>query len=285
MISDDLLTRLAKIRHVALDMDGTIYLGERLFEATPRFLGGLRRMGITFSFLTNNSSHNRGQYLARLRGMGLEVEPEQVYISTHATAEYFKAHMPQVRRIFVLGTPAMQQELEELGFVVCDGDPREQRPDAVVVGFDRTLVYDRLCRAAWWISQGCAFVASHPDKVCPTDQPTVLVDCGAICAALELATGRKPLIIGKPDPRMLEGLRHERGLQSNELAMVGDRLSTDMSLARNSSALGVLVLTGEATREQAEASPWRPDLIVSDLDELRQVLEEAHSKGTGRTKG
>ena len=117
-----------------------------------------------------------------------------------------------------------------------------------VVGFDTELTFARLCRAAYWISKGKPFIATHPDRICPTDQPTVLVDCGAICAALEQAAGRGPdVVLGKPDPCMLRGILSRHALAPEQLAMVGDRLYTDMAMARRAGALGVLVLTGETT--------------------------------------
>lgn len=269
-----LQSQLRKIRHVALDMDGTIYLGDRLFPSTPAFLAQLQKLQIGYSFLTNNSSHSREDYVQKLRRMGLAITSDQVYTSTHATAEFLQAQFPTLRRLFVLGTPSMQQEMQSLGFTLAD---ENTPPEAVVVGFDRTLQYDRLCQAAWWISRGLPFIATHPDRICPTNLPTVLVDCGSICAALEHATGRAPVVIGKPDPRMLAGLRLRLGFQPEQVAMVGDRLTTDMALARASNTLGILVLTGEATRPQAEASPWPPDLIVSDLAELSQLFRQAHA--------
>jgi NagD protein len=268
---------LRSIRHVAFDMDGTIYLGDRLFECTPRLLAVLRSLGIGYSFITNKSSHNRSEYLHRLGSMGLSVSPEQIYTSTHATAEYLQAHLPAARRLFILGTAGMRREMSELGFEEIGDGERDGPPDAVVVGFDRTLEYVRLCRAAWWIKQGKPFIATHPDKLCPTDQPTLLVDCGALCAALHWATGQSPLVIGKPNPRMLAGLCLHNGLRPGQLAMVGDRLATDIALACGSGALGVLVLTGEATRGDVETSPWRPELIVQDLDELAALFLEAHA--------
>lgn len=262
-------TRLQRVRHLALDMDGTIYLGSRLFDCTRPFLARLGALGIGYSFLTNNSSRSRDDYLRKLARLGIEAEPDQLITSTHATVDYLRHNLLGARRLFVLGTPSMQSELGGLGFSSC-----EDEPDAVVVGFDMTLSYERLCRAAWWISQGKPFLASHPDLVCPTDQPTVLVDCGAICRALETATGVPPIYIGKPSPRMLDGILARHGLRAEEVAMVGDRLSTDMALARDSGALGVLVLTGEATRAQATAADWQPDLIVEDVGELGRLLEE-----------
>jgi len=261
-------TALRRIRHVALDMDGTIYLGSRLFACTLPFLEKLKALDIGYSFLTNNSSRSRDDYLRKLARLGIHAAPEQLITSTHATADYLRFHLPDARRLFVLGTPSMQNELGQLGYFSC-----EDEPDAVVVGFDTTLSYERLTRAAWWISRGRPFLASHPDLVCPTDQPTVLVDCGAICRALEAATGVPPIYIGKPSPRMLDGILTRHGLRPDEVAMVGDRLSTDMTLARESGALGVLVLTGEATRAQAQQSTPPPDLVVEDVGELGALLE------------
>ena len=139
-----------------------------------------------------------------------------------------------------------------------------------------TLVYPRLCRAAYWIKQGKPFLATHPDRICPTDQPTVLVDCGAICAALEQAAGRAPdVVLGKPDPCMLRGLLHRHALTPDQLALVGDRLYTDMAMARRAGALGVLVLTGETTAKAAAQADPPPDLIVSSLEEFGARLREA----------
>jgi HAD superfamily hydrolase (TIGR01450 family) len=141
------------------------------------------------------------------------------------------------------------------------------------VGFDTSLAFDRLCRAAYWIKRGKLFLATHPDKICPTDQPTVLVDCGSICAALEQATGRKPdVVLGKPDPSMLSGILERHKLRAEELAMVGDRLYTDMAMARRAGALGVLVLTGETTAAETMENDPRADLVVSDLAAFGALL-------------
>jgi HAD superfamily hydrolase (TIGR01450 family) len=264
--------RLRDIRHVALDMDGTIYSGGTLFESTLPFLALMGELGIGHTFLTNNSSKSAKDYLARLRQIGIAAAPDQLYTSTQATIEHLREKMPAVRRLFVLGTASMSRELEGAGFVVT-ADSASDEPDGVVVGFDTELTYPRLCRAAYWISQGKPFIATHPDRVCPTDQPTVLVDCGAICAALEQAARRGPdVVLGKPDPCMLRGILSRHALASKQLAMVGDRLYTDMAMAHRAGALGVLVLTGEATAAQAANHLPAPDLVVSGLAELGERL-------------
>jgi HAD superfamily hydrolase (TIGR01450 family) len=272
---------LRKIRHVALDMDGTIYSGKTVFKTTVPFLALLRELGIGYTFLTNNPSKSKKAYLEHLAGMGINAGEDELYTSSQATIEFLQQKHPKCKRLFVLGTPGMCDEFVRAGFTLLPDSPVDE-PHAVVVGFDTTLMYARLCRAAWWIQQGKLYVATNPDRVCPTDQPTVLLDCGAICAALECATGRKPhAVMGKPDPAMLAGILHRHGLRPDELAMVGDRLYTDMAMAHRAGALGVLVLTGEATREQAERHEPKLDLVVPTLKEFGERLVECRENGAG----
>jgi len=229
---------------------------------------------IGYTFLTNNSSKSVNDYLAHLRNFGIDASAGQLYTSTLATIAWLRAEMPDARRLFVLGTPSLQQEIEEAGFVLAQDDHRDE-PDAVLVGFDTGLCVSRLCRAGYWIKAGKPFIATHPDRICPTDQPTLLVDCGSICAALHMAAGRAPnAVLGKPDPQMLRGILERHSLKPENLTMVGDRLYTDMAMARNAGALGVLVLTGETTAEDAERHSPKPDLVVKDLAELGERLEK-----------
>jgi len=272
---DAIAGRLKRIRHVALDMDGTIYSGKTLFPCTLPFLKTLRELEIGHTFLTNNSSKSRDDYLRQLQGLGIPTAPTELYTSTEATISFLKNKHSDVRRLFVLGTPSLRAEMAEAGFAMTTDDAKDE-PDAVVVGFDTSLVFDRLCRAAYWIKRGKLFVATHPDKICPTDQPTVLVDCGSICAALEQATGRKPdAVLGKPDPVMLSGILERHKLRPDNLAMVGDRLYTDMAMARRVGALGVLVLTGETTAAEAAATHQRADVVVSDLEALGDLMRKS----------
>ena len=263
---------LANIRHVVLDLDGTIYKGGTLFETTLPFLALLRELAITYSFLTNNPSKSTGDYLAHLRQLGIEAQAGDLVTSVQATIGYLREKLPEARRLFALGTPSMLEEFARAGFELVPDSPREE-PDAVVVGFDLTLTYARLCRAAWWIQRGKPFIATNPDRVCPTDEPTILVDCGAICAALESATGIAPgAVLGKPDPAMLHVILHQRGLRPEQLAMVGDRLYTDMAMARRAGAVAVLVLTGETSAEAAAHHSPAPDVVVPTLKEFGQFL-------------
>jgi NagD protein len=278
-----LLERLRDIAHVALDMDGTIYKGGTLFPCTLPFIASMRELGIGCTFLTNNPSKSSADYLAHLRRMGLEATPDELYTSAQATIDCLRRRFPEVRRIFALGTPSMLGEFEGAGFELTADDP-DDAPDAVVVGFDLTLTYARVCRAAWWINQGRLFVATNPDRVCPTDQPTVLVDCGAICAMLEKATGRAAdIVLGKPDPAMLSGILDRHGLRPAQIAMVGDRIYTDILMAHRADAFGVLVLTGEATAGDAEQANPRPHLVVPSLAELGAFLAKARRSDVVKT--
>ena len=275
--------KLSKIKHLALDMDGTIYMGSTLFPFTKKFLSDMTEAGIGYSFLTNNPSRSVADYLKKLEGLGIEADEENMYTTSLAAIDYIKAHYPSAERLFLLGTPSMISQFEKAGFVSCADDP-EDVPDVLVVAFDMTLEYSRLCRASWWASQNIPYIATNPDRVCPTDQKNVLVDCGSICKCIEHATDRKPdITLGKPDPNMLKGILDRHGLLPEEVAMVGDRIYTDTAMAHNAGAFGVLVLSGETTMETAEAvaedartnpNPefFPPDLICRDIQELGELI-------------
>ncbi|WP_321995533.1 HAD-IIA family hydrolase [Draconibacterium orientale] len=269
------LEHLAKIKHVALDMDGTIYKGSSLFPFTLKFLKKLKKMGIGYSFLTNNPSKSTVDYLKHLADMGIEASKEELYTTAQATINYLKSVFPEKKRLFILGTESMVAEFEKEGFESIPDDPGI-KPDAVVVGFDMSLTYERLSRAAWWINQGVTYVATNPDYVCPTDQPITLVDCGSICALLEKATGKNPdVVLGKPQPEMLTGILTVNGIKAGEVAMVGDRIYTDILMAHNAKAMGVLVLSGEATLEDAQKADPAPHLVIDNLSVLGELLSEA----------
>ena len=285
-LTPELRAKLSKIRHLALDMDGTIYLGSRLFPFTVDFLNSTEAAGVGHSFLTNNPTKSVADYIHKLEAMGIPATEDNMYTTSLAAIDYIKKTHPEAKRLFMLGTPSMVSQFEKAGFEQCADDP-DDVPDVLVVAFDTTLVYPRLCRAAWWASQGIPYVATNPDRVCPTDQRVVLVDCGSLQKCSEHATGRRPdIVLGKPDPTMLQGIMDRHGLRSEEIAMVGDRIYTDTAMAHNAGAVGVLVLSGETTLETAEkvaedarTNPnpefYPPDIIVRDIEELGELILEA----------
>jgi NagD protein len=252
-----------------------------VFPWSRPFLDLLRALGISFTFVTNNNSRSLADYVGRLRALSPDVRPRDIYTSTLATIEYLREGSAPARRLFILGAASLRKEICAAGFVEC-GESPEDPPDAAVVGFDTSLTYARLSRAAYWIRRGARFIATHPDRVCPTDAEIVLPDCGSICACLSHATGRAPeAVLGKPSPRMVLGALRGRDVTPEEAGVVGDRLYTDMAMARASGALAILVLSGETTREEAEAQPAAADLVIESLEQLGERLATLRARGFG----
>lgn len=276
-LSLEMKASLKKIKHLALDMDGTIYMENNIFPYTIEFLEKMQSIGIGISFLTNNPTKSVQDYIKKLSGMGISATTDNMYTTSIAAIDYIKRQYPEAKKIFALGTPSMIEQFELAGFESCEDSP-EDIPDVLVVAFDTTLTYSRLCRAAWWASQGIPYIATNPDRVCPTDQKTILVDCGSLQSCIEYATGRCPdRVLGKPNPEMLEGICKRHSLASDEIGMVGDRHYTDLALAHNAKALGVLVLSGETSPEEAVKVALPGDLIVRDIKELGDLIAEARA--------
>ena len=273
--------RLRRVRHFALDLDGTLYRGRTLLPGTLPFLSALKELGLGRTYLTNNSSRSHADYERKLQALGIPARPEDIMVSTDAAVELLRRHWPEARRLFVLGTPSLAEELRAAGYVLTDCSADDE-PDIVLAAFDPSITYERLCRAAWWLQADKPFVATNPDFTCPTDERTVLVDCGAICAALYAATGRRPdYVAGKPAPAMLETLCRRHRLGGEEIAMVGDRLMTDAAFARAAGALGIMVLSGEATEDDVVRAYPPPDLVFRDVGELGETLRALHGSRAG----
>lgn len=266
---------LAKIRHVALDMDGTIYSGKTLFSFTAEALDIFTQTGVGYTFLTNNSSKSVSDYLTKIENLGIKADGSQIYTSSLATIEYLESNFGKNKKLFIFGTLSLRREFVKAGFGIAtelDGD----EPDIVVVGFDTELTYERMCKAAYWIARGKPYIATHPDKICPTDQPVILVDCGAVCACLEEATSRRPdIVLGKPNPCMIKGILKRHTLEPCELAMVGDRLYTDMAMAVRAHTVGALVLSGETKRSDLEDYSPMPDIVASNILSLAKAIRES----------
>ena len=260
----DFCARLARVRQVFLDMDGTIYHGGTLFPTTRPFLDFLTGRGIGYAFLSNNSSYSVEQYIERLTKMGIAVTARHFYLSTDYTIDYLKKNHPEIRRIYLLGVPAIVPAFTEAGFVI-----DEDAPQAVIVAFDRTLTYERLCRAAWFLHRGVPGFATHPDVFCPTDQPTWLPDCGAITRCLEVATNTRLTVLGKPDPGLLRAAAARYGMTIDQVLMIGDRLSTDIRVGQNAGALTCHVTTPGA--DLVAPTDVHPDHSVRHLGELHDL--------------
>lgn len=250
-----------------MDMDGTVYLGNRLLPGARSFFRLLDRRGIPYVLLTNNSSKDRVLYGEKLARMGLEVPADRIITSGEATALYLATRTTH-RRLFVLGTPSLEAEFRAAGFTLA-----EERVDAVVLGFDTTLTYAKLERACHLLRAGAAFVATHPDNVCPTERGPV-PDCGSMAALLVKATGVRPVVVGKPNRLMVAMALRKLGcgFRPRDVAMVGDRLYTDMRMARRAGLTAILMLSGETRREELEKTSDIPDHVFPSIRELALAL-------------
>ena len=257
---------LLPVKQVFLDMDGTIYHGSRLYPTTIPFLNFLKSRNIGYHFLSNNSSYSKSEYVAKLAKVGIAASENEFYLSTDYTIDYLKKFMPEVKKLFVFGMKSIFPTFEEAGFTVENSDP-----DAVIVAFDRSFDYDRLCQAAYFIKKGLPALATHPDVFCPTDQETLLVDCGAITACLEKATGCKIKVLGKPDPGLLRAAAERCGVNVEETLMCGDRLATDILLGINAGALTCRINGPGA--DMTEVPGVIPDFELPDLGELQKIWE------------
>ena len=254
------------VRCFLLDMDGTFYLGENLIPGSLDFIRRVEETGRDFLFLTNNSSHNADFYVQRLKRMGLNVGREKVLTSGEATAAVLKETYPN-KRAFVLGNEFLREEFREAGIPLDD-----EHPDIVVIGFDTTLTYQKMWDVCNFVRAGLPYIATHPDFNCPTETG-FMPDIGAIMSFIEASTGRRPdLIVGKPNTGIVEAVLRRTGLKVEELAMVGDRLYTDIETGLRSGMLSILVMSGETTEEMLAASPSQPDLKFGRLSDMIDLL-------------
>ena len=257
---------LQDVKLFLLDMDGTFYLGDRLIDGSLDFIDRVRATGRDFLFLTNNSSHNAAFYVEKLKKMGLVIPREKVMTSGEATCEKLKELYPG-KRAFVLGNEFLLEEFAEAGIEV-----DMQRPEIVVIGFDTTLDYKKLQAVCDFVRAGLPYIATHPDFNCPTETG-FMPDIGAIMAFIEASTGRRPdLVVGKPNTGIVEAVLRRTGLKTDELAMVGDRLYTDIETGLRSGMLSILVLSGETTPDMLAAAERKPDLVFDRLADMNALL-------------
>ena len=263
---------LKKIRQVFLDMDGTIYHGSTLYPTTLPFLRFLESRRIGYVFLSNNSSRNLEEYVAKLDRMGIATDTDHFFTSTEYCIDYLRKHHPEFRRLHILGMKSIFPAFEAAGFQIDD-----ETPQAVIVAFDRSLTYEKLCRTAWFLKQGVPGFATHPDVFCPGNEPfCFLVDCGAITKALETATGARLKVLGKPDPGILLAAAARKHVPIGECLMVGDRLATDIAVGINAGAMTCRINGPGA--DLAPAPGVTPDLELRDLGQLQQLWQQALEK-------
>ena len=249
------MKRLNDVKLFLLDMDGTFYLGGKLIEGSLDFIEKVKSSGRDFMFLTNNSSHNSAFYVEKLRKMGLEIDRSKVMHSGEATCEKIQELYPG-KRAFVLGNEYLLNDFKEYGIEV-----DQENPEIVVIGFDTTLDYAKMTAVCDFVRAGLPYIATHPDFNCPTETGFI-PDIGAIMAFIE----------ARPNTGIVEAVLRRTGLKTGELAMVGDRLYTDIETGLRSGMLSILVMSGETTEEMLAESSTVPDLKFGRLSDMIEYL-------------
>jgi len=256
-----------QVHGLIMDMDGVLWRDDQPLGDLPAIFRRIHNLGLEVVLATNNASRTAQDYLARLKGFGVHLEARHIVTSSEAAARMLSRTFPQKGPVFVVGERGIVTAIEQAGFTPITDPEEETRPLAVVAGIDRTLTYPKLRRATLHIRSGVPFYGTNPDKTFPT--PAGLVPgAGAILAALEAASGIRPIIIGKPSPLMFEIALERLGLPAREVLVIGDRLETDIAAGQALGSPTALVLSGVSSLAEAEMWTPQPTLIAKDLSEL-----------------
>ena len=262
------MNRLNKTKLYLFDMDGTLYLGNRLYSFTKDLLQKIRESGRKYMFVTNNSSKSVTDYIRKLENMGIMAQYEDFVTSSQATAYYLSKHH-RGDRLFVCGTQSLKTELSQAGFVITE-NPDEI--DCIVMGFDTELTFQKLeIISRLLCTRDIPYIATNGDYVCPTEFGSV-PDCGSVCDMLYNATGKRPMVIGKPATLIPQLAMEKTGYTKEETAVIGDRLYTDIKCGLNAGILSVLVLSGETNRQMLAESDVKPDVVLDDASAIIKIL-------------
>ena len=267
------MNKTETIRNMKLylfDMDGTLYLGSRLYDFTIELLAEIRRTGGKYLFITNNSSKSVNDYVKKLAAMGIEATRDDFMTSSQATAYYLHKHH-EGKTLYVCGTESLKEELRSEGFpVTTDLD----KVECIVMGFDTELTFQKLHDVSYLLltRPELPYIATNPDLVCPTEFGSV-PDCGSVCIGIKNATGKEPIVIGKPSPLMPQLAMDKLGIAPEQTCVVGDRIYTDVRSGLAAGCVGILVMSGETTYEILNASDVKPDLVLSSGQEILDVLK------------
>ena len=261
---------LSEKRLFLLDMDGTLYLDDRLFDRVPDFLSHIRRIGGRYLFLTNNSSRGVEGYMEKLARMGIPSGPEDYLTSVDAAIDHLRRFCPG-KKCYVFGTRSFLGQLRDAGIPVTHR--LEDDVDILLCGFDRELTFRKLEDACILLNRGVTWLATNPDWVCPTWYGSV-PDCGSVCRMLTTATGREPTVIGKPRPQMALLAMERTGFSPEQTVLLGDRLYTDVACGVNAGIDTVFVLSGEGTMADIDTYQIHPTWVYPDIGTLYRKLEE-----------
>ena len=254
-----------------LDMDGTIYIGNDLIPGAMDFLRTIEEQGKKRVFMTNNSSRNKFAYVEKLARLGIECSPEDIASSVNATACYLHSHK-EGARIYLVGTESLKKELELEGFTVVPKDYRGNDVDCLLIGYDTELDYKKIEGACHYLCEGVDYYATNCDMRCPIEGGRYLPDCGSMCNMFEVATGRKPKYLGKPDRFIIDYIHDKWKVEYDDIVVIGDRLYTDIAVGVNAGVDSICVLSGECTMEDINASTIKPSYIFNSIKDVYENL-------------
>lgn len=254
-------------RGLLIDLDGVVYEGERVLPGAPQFFRLLRERGLPFLLITNNSTLRPAQYVEKLVRMDIEVAEREVLGSAEATAQYLRRAAEPGARVFVIGEGGLKSAIEAAGFALVESDVAY-----VVVGLDRELDYRKLTLAVRLVKGGAAFIGPNPDTTLPMHDG-IIPGAGSFQAAIRAATGVPAVVIGKPEPTMFLMGAERLGLPPADVAMLGDRLDTDIVGAKRAGLAALMVLTGVSREADIAQSPEKPDRVFADLPAVQAALE------------
>ncbi|MBQ4259520.1 MAG: HAD-IIA family hydrolase [Lachnospiraceae bacterium] len=260
------MSNLKALKLFLLDMDGTIYLDNDLFDGVTDFLEHVRAIGGKYIFLTNNSSKSVDKYIEKLASLGISSTAEDFLTSTDATILYLNKKTYQ--KIYAFGTTSFKEQLRAAGLPITD--KLEDGIDCLCMGFDSELTFQKLEDACILLNRGVDYIATNPDWVCPTWYGYV-PDCGSVSEMLYNATKRRPTFIGKPQPTMALLAMEKTGFTPEETVLIGDRLYTDIACGVNAGINTIFVLSGEGTMEDLEKSEAKPTYVY---DHIRDVYKD-----------
>lgn len=261
--------KLFNLKLYLFDMDGTLYLGNQLFDFTNELLAAIKASGGRYMFMTNNSSKSVEDYIKKLEKLGVSACYEDFITSSQATAYYLKKHHKGAV-LYVCGTESLKNELRGQGFEITDDT---EKAELIVMGFDTELTFKKLSDVSYMLcTREMPYIATNPDYVCPTEFGSV-PDCGSVCDMIYNATGKRPTVIGKPEALMPELAMEMAGASPENTLVVGDRIYTDIKSGINAGCVTLLVMSGETTKEILENSPDKPDFVMESAKGLIEYLK------------
>ncbi len=266
-VRDRVRALLERVRGIAFDMDGVLYRGEQPLPAAAELVAELEKRGIGFVMVTNNATKTPEEYAAKLARMGMTVPAERIVTSAIATRDWMRQRYEPGTTVYVLGMAALQQAIYDGGYFV----PAGRDAQVVVNGADFTLTYEKLKIATLAIRAGADWIATNADRTFPSEEG-LIPGSGAIVAALQAATDRAPIVIGKPEPAMVLRAADLLGVPPDQLLVVGDRLDTDILAGQRAGSFTALVLTGVSTLTDVRASAVQPDIVLDDLHVLLEAV-------------